>query len=117
MDLMTEPVGLKLKGERTGTDPHGNPIYGPDTVDAWLGWIEPRGSSEGDDDRQIYGYWVDLPLNAPLEGADAVVLFGTEQDGQIVGGTEFQVVGEPGRQPGGLIVPGFIRAAVKKVTG
>jgi len=32
-------------------------------------------------------------------------------------GEEYAVVGQPGRQPGGFIVPGFIRAAVERVTG
>jgi hypothetical protein len=61
---------------------------------------------------------VNLPLDAPLSAADAVVLFGTvDEDGDLIGGEDYQVVGEPGRQPGGFIVPGFIKAAVERVTG
>ena len=85
------------------------------------GWVEPRASSEDTAarDQMVYGYWVNLPLDAPVSGVDAVVLFGTvdEATGELVGGEDYQVVGQPGRQPGGFIVPGFVKAAVEKVTG
>jgi hypothetical protein len=122
MNLMTEPVGLKLRGEPVAGqfDDYGNQVYGPGSVAVHYGWYEPRSSGEDTaaKDQQISGYWVNLPLDAPLEGADAVVLFGTvAPDGQLVGGDDYQVVGQPGRQPGGFIVPGFIKAAVERVTG
>lgn len=121
MNLMTEPVGLKLKGAPVPGeyDDYGNPVHAPGSIELVYGWYEPRGSGEDTaaKDQQIYGYWVSLPLDAPLTGADAVILFGTEADGVLVGGEEYQVVGEPGRQPGGFIVPGFIKAAVERVTG
>lgn len=121
MSLMTEPVGLRLRGAATGEfDDYGNPVYGPGAVSLHYGWYEPRSSGEDTAAReqQIYGYWVNLPLDAPLSGADAVVLFGAvDAEGQLVGGDDYQVVGEPGRQPGGRLVPGFIKAAVERVTG
>lgn len=121
MNLMTEPVGLRLKGEPVPGeyDDYGNPVHGPGSTEVVYGWYEPRSSGEetAAKDQQVYGYWVNLPLEAPLSGADAVVLFGSVVDGQLVGGEEYQVVGEPGRQPGGFIVPGFIKAAVERVTG
>lgn len=121
MNLMTEPVGLRLKGGPIPGeyDDYGNPIYGPGATELVYGWYEPRSSGEdvAAKDQQIYGYWVSLPLDAPLTGADAVILFGSVVDGALVGGEEYQVVGEPGRQPGGFIVPGFIKAAVERVTG
>lgn len=122
MNLMTEPVGLRLRGEATpdAFDDYGNQVYGPGTTAVVSGWYEPRGSGEDTaaKDQQIDGYWVYLPLDAPLTGADAVVLFGTvQEDGTLAGGDEYQVVGEPGRQPGGLVVPGFIKAALERVRG
>ena len=120
MDLMTEPVGLRRRGEATGEyDDFGNPVYGPGGTDLVYGWVEPRGSGEDTaaKDQQIFGYWVSLPLGTDLDAADAVVLFGTVDGGALVGGDEYQVVGEPGRQPGGFLVPGFIKAAVERVTG
>jgi hypothetical protein len=122
MNLMTEPVGLRLRGAPLAGqfDDYGNQLYGPDTVVVHYGWYEPRASGEDTaaKDQQVYGYWVNLSLDAPLSGADAVVLFGTVgADGQLVGGEDYKVVGEPGRQPGGFIVPGFIKAAVERVTG
>lgn len=122
MDLMTEPVGLARRGEPTGEyDDFGNPIYGPGiTTEVVYGWVEPRTSGEDTaaKDQQVYGYWVNLPLETDLEGADTVVLFGTvDAGGELVGGDEYHVVGEPGRQPGGFLIPGFVKAAVEKVTG
>jgi hypothetical protein len=122
MNLMTEPVGLKLRGQPVPGefDDYGNQVYGPATTEVVYGWYEPRTSGEDTAAReqQIYGYWVNLPLDAPLSAADAVVLFGTvDEDGDLIGGEDYQVVGEPGRQPGGFIVPGFIKAAVERVNG
>lgn len=122
MNLMTEPVGLRLRGAPLPGqfDDYGNQKTGPATVAVHYGWYEPRSSGEDTAAReqQVYGYWVHLPLDAPLSGVDAVVLFGTvDAAGQLVGGDDYQVVGEPGRQPGGFLVPGFIKAAVERVTG
>lgn len=110
MDLMTETVTLRFAGAPTGAyDDYGNPVKGLPTNEVWRAWYEPRGSSEDTAAReqQVYGYWVYLPLTAPLDAADAV----------LIEGVAYQVVGEPGRQPGGFIVPGFIKAAVERVTG
>ena len=122
MNLMTEPIGLKLRGEPLPGqfDDYGNPVHGEGSVSVVYGWYEPRTSGEDTSakDQQVSGYWLHLALDAPLSGADAVVLFGTVgDDGQLVGGEEYQVVGEPGRQPAGFLVPGFIKAAVERVTG
>ena len=122
MNLMTEPVGLKVKGEPIPGeyDDYGNPVRGEDSTNVVYGWYEPKSSGEetAAKDQQIYGYWLYLPLDAPLSGADAVVLFGSmDGSGQLTGGEDYQVVGEPGRQPGGVLVPGFIKAAVERVTG
>ena len=122
MNLMTEPVGLKLRGAAVPGqfDDYGNQVYGPAAVSVVYGWYEPRTSGEDTSakEQQVDGYWVHLPLDAPLSGADAVVLFGTVAgNGELVGGEDFQVVGQPGRQPAGFLVPGFVKAAVEKVTG
>lgn len=125
MNLMTEPVGLRRRGQPTGDyDDYGNPIYAAPTTTVVHGWIEPRTSGENTAAREqmVYGYWVNLPLDTALAGVDAVVLFGTltgTDPPQLVEGTgeEYSVVGEPGRQPGGFLVPGFIKAAVERVTG
>lgn len=121
MNLFTEPVGLKFRGEPVPDqyDDYGNQVYGPPRVELKYGWFEPRTSGEDTSakEQQVDGYWVHLPLDAPLTGADAVVLFGTVTGTELEGGEDYQVVGQPGRQPGGFIVPGFIKAAVEKVTG
>ena len=110
MSLFTETVKLRMRGGATGGyDEDGNPVYAPARDVPWPAWYEIRGSTEHEDAReqQIYGFWLYLPLEAPLAGADAVV----------IDGIEYRVVGEPGRQPGGFIVDGYVRAAVGKVTG
>lgn len=122
MNLMTEPIGLRMRGQPIPGeyDDYGNQVYGPATTDVVYGWYEPRSSGEetAAQDQQVYGYWVNLPLDAPLTSADAVVLFGTvDSAGKLVGGDPYEAVGEPGRQPGGFLVPGFIKAAVERVTG
>lgn len=112
MNLMTETCTLVLRGEPTGDfDAYGNPTYGPGVEQESPCWYEPRGSSEDTNakDQQIYGYWVYLPLDAPLGSADAVKLSGLPDT--------FQVIGETAKQPGGFIVPGFQKAAVEKVSG
>lgn len=109
MSLLTETVVLRFRGEVVGVDEYGNDVFGPPRDTEWAGWVEPRASGEDTNAREqyVYGYWVFLPLEAPVSGADAVVW----------GGDEFRVVGEPGRQPGGFVVDGFLRVAVERVTG
>jgi hypothetical protein len=119
---MTEPVGIRERGAPVPDefDDYGNQVYGPSTTAVYYGWYEPRQSGEDTSakEQQIDGYWVNLPLHAPLSASGAVVLFGAVgDDGQLSGGQEYQVVGEPGVQPGGFIVPGFIKAAVERVRG
>lgn len=112
MNLMTETCTLVVRGAPTGDyDSYGNPVFGdPERVESPC-WYEPRGSSEDTTakDQQIYGYWVYLPLDAPLAAVDSVELSGLTD--------VFQVVGETAKQPGGFIVPGFQKAAVEKVSG
>ena len=110
MNLMTETILLRTKGAPTGEyDDYGNPVTGAPVDVASACWYEPRGSSEDTvaKDQQIDGYWVYLPLGAPLNASGLVV----------IEGAEYQVVGEPGRQPGGFIVPGYVKAAVERVRG
>ena len=111
MNLMDQTLTLRFRGQTIEGeyDDYGNPVVGPPRDEEWPAWYEPRTSGEDTSakDQQVFGYWVNLPLEAPLSAADAVV----------IEGIEYQVDGEPGRQPGGFIVPGFIKAAVEKVTG
>lgn len=107
--LFSESLVLRFRGEVTGNDEYGNDVVGPPRDEVWPGWFEPRSSGEDTNAREqyVYGYWVYLPFEAPVRGADSVVIFGDE----------FRVVGEPGRQPGGFVVDGFTRVAVERVTG
>jgi hypothetical protein len=107
---MTETVTIRTPGPPTGEyDDYGNPKAGQPAEAVWPCWYEPRGSSEDTSakDQQIDGYWLYLPLSAPLTAAGTVIL----------AGAEYQVVGEPGRQPGGFLVPGFLKAAVERTRG
>lgn len=111
MSLMTEECILRIRGHATDEkDDFGNPIIAPGRDEQWPCWYEPRGSTEDTSakDQQIHGYWLYLPLLAPLRAADAVLIEGL--------GT-FEVVGKPARQPGGFLVPGYFKVALEEVTG
>lgn len=110
MDMFTEECILRIRGHATSDrNEYGNPIIAPGRDEPWACWYEPRGSAEDTvgKGQQIYGYWLYLPLDAPLRAVDAVVLEGLA----------YQVVGEPARQPKGFIVQGFYKAALERVTG
>lgn len=109
MQLMTETCQLLTRAEATGYDEYGEPIRPAPRTESWPCWYEPRGSSEAvvAQEQQIDGLWLYLPLDAPLAAADAV----------IIAGTRYEVEGEPGRQPGGFITPGFLKAALGRVRG
>lgn len=110
MTLFTEKVTLLLRGEATGEkDEFGRPIHAPDEEVSFPAWYEPRSSDESLDAREqvTWGYWVYLPLHAPVDRFDKVK----------IEGTRYKVEGEPGRQPGGFIVEGYIQFACGKDTG
>lgn len=109
MSLFTEQVTLRTAGGIIGEDDYGDPIYGPPQQASVAAWWEPRGSSEDTAAAEQYvsGYWLYCPLGTDLAGADVVILMGEE----------YQVIGQPGVQPGGYVIEGFIKAAVERVTG
>ena len=110
MSLMTETCTLVLAGGPTGEyDRYGEPVIGPPRRESWPCWFEPRTSGEDvrAADQQTDGYWLYLPLGAPLTSADSVVL--------PVG--EYEAVGEPAYQPGGFLVEGFLKTALERVRG
>lgn len=112
MSLFTEVAGLVYRGEPTGDfDEDGNPVFAPSRTVEVAAWWEPRESSENVEARQqvTSGYWLYLPEHTDLSAVDAVEI--------PAGGPRYEVDGEPGRQPGGFIVEGFVKTAVERVTG
>lgn len=109
MSLFTLTAVLRVRGEKIDETRYGEPVFGPSTDTPSPAWWEPRTSSENVSAREQYvsGYWVYLPLGADVGGADVIVLDDVEYD----------VVGEPGRQPGGFIVEGHLKFAVERTTG
>ena len=110
MSMFIQSCHLRIKGAPTGDyDDYGNPTFFPPNLVPYPCWFEPRGSFEDTTEReqQIDGYWIYLPIDAPLAAADGVVLMGDD----------YEVIGEPGVQPGGLLVEGFIKAALERVRG
>jgi hypothetical protein len=109
VSIFTHVVTLRFRGVVTGQDDYGNDVYGPDRDESWPAWWEPRTSGENTtaQEQVTSGYWLYLQLAAPLTAADAVV----------IDGREYQVVGEPGRQPGGFAIDGYQKAALERVTG
>lgn len=109
MSLFTETAYLKRPGPSTSKDRYGNPIPGAETRTPTPAWWEPRTSGEQTNAQEqvTSGYWLYLPLDTDLTAYDSVEL----------AGVDYQVVGEPGRQPGGFIVEGYLRTAVERVAG
>lgn len=105
--MFTEQVTIRTR-EVTGTDEYGSDVYGWSETTS-PAWWEPRTSGEQTDAREqvTSGYWLYLPPGTPLTAASQVVL----------DGVAYEVDGEPGRQPGGFVVDGYVRAALKRVTG
>lgn len=110
MTLFSHTVTVR---DRTvvGQDEYGNDVYGWPERQGVAAWWEPRTSGEQTDarDQVTSGYWLYLEPDDPLTAASQVNLGGT--------GPWYEVDGEPGRQPGGAIVDGYVKAALKLVTG
>lgn len=108
--MFTEEITLVTRGTPTGDyDLDGKPIYGPDRRDRVPAWYEPRTGSENVDakDQNVWGYWVYVPLNTDMSAFDHIEIDGLAYD----------VDGEPGRQPGGVLVEGYILFAAMRTTG
>lgn len=109
MSLFTETVVIRGRTV-TGEDDYGNDVYG------WVertaaAWWEPRTSGEQTDAREqvTSGYWLYLDEGTALNASAQVKLGGV--------GDWYEVDGEPGRQPGGFVVDGYVRVALKEVAG
>ena len=111
MTLMTEHVTLHLRAQQTGEDAMGEPIFDPPQdvpgVDAW--W-EPAGSEEDTAaaEQVTRKYWL-YTEDTRITHADAVTLHGP---------TDIRCeLAPPQWQPGGYLVPGFMRVLVTDVSG
>lgn len=111
MSLFTERVDIEYAPELTDDfDKYGQPITLPARTKPDVpAWFEPRSSSEdvAAKDQQVDGYWLYLPLSEDLTTAERV---------RVYGGW-YEVEGEPGVQPGGFIVEGFVKAALTRWRG
>lgn len=136
--LFTEVIEIKYAGGPSGAlDDFGNPIMEPPTSMLWPAWHQPRESSEALEAReqQVWGKWVYLPraqndlesalqatglatpLTAAAEASNRVVRPLTAADAVVIDAVTYEVDGEPGATPSGFIVPGYVKAAVERVTG
>lgn len=113
MSLFSHTCILRTRGEQTGTDLYGRPIYGPPTDTPSAAWWEMTSEAENiaAAGQYVSQYTLYLPLSASLQGWDVVVL------GDDADGPEYQAVGRPGRQPGGFVVEGYLRVLLERVTG
>src|SRR5690625_7941219 len=108
--LFTETVVLKLPGGPTGEyDDLGNEIIAPGTDEVWPAWYEIGSSTESTDAReqQVWGYTLYLPHGAPLGAASAAT----------IEGGDYEVIGGPGGQPGGVSGGGCVRAGAREGAG
>lgn len=129
---------LHFEGGETGEyDKLGRPILEPPHDVPWPAWWEQRTSSEAAEAQQqvVSGYWIYLPdsvgdLAAALASNDLAPVEGaydlaeemlqhplSASDWVIINGLRYDVQGEPGRQPGGVLVPPYQVAAVERTTG
>ena len=94
-----------------GEDDYGNDVYEPSDRPDIPAWFEPRTSGEETDARQqvTSGFWLWLEPGTQLAATAQVKLGGV--DGW------YEVDGEPGIQHGGELVGGFVRVALRRVTG
>ena len=111
MSLFTTSVTLVARGLQIGRDEHGRPVYGPPTRTQHPAWFEPASQDEDIQQGEQYQstYRLFVPLDVDVTGADAVELPG------LAG--EFELIGDPGLQPGGFVVEGYQIATVRKVRG
>jgi hypothetical protein len=107
--LFTETAYLKADGASTEFDRYGNPIPGEPSRTPTPAWWEPRTSGEqtAAQEQVTSGYWLYLPAGTDLSAYDAVEL----------DGLDYEVGGEPGRQPGGFVLGGYVKTAVTRVDG
>lgn len=113
MTLMHLRATWHLRGEQTGTDRYGRPVYGaPRDVDT-PAWWEALGADEDSlrGDIQTTRYRLYVPESAPPSGADAVTLHGSAGDERC------ELVGSLERQPEGFEVPGYATVVVQRVSG
>lgn len=107
MTLFTETVGLRSR-TKVGKDELNNDILDWVEVDS-PAWVEIGQGSEDTNQRETSEATstVYLPLEAVVTAVSEVRW----------NGVLWQVVGDPGVQPGGFVVEGYIRLGIKKVTG
>lgn len=109
MSLFTETCTLHLRGERTGEDEYGEPIFSPPEDVESSCWLEPAGSAEDMAlaNQLTFSYVAYLPLDTSISAVDSITW----------DGVRFEIDGEPLKQPGGFIVEGFWRVNLKNVRG
>lgn len=107
MSLFTETVGLRSRS-KVGTDDLNNDVY--DWVETPSpAWVEMGQGTEDTDRRETSEITntVYLPLEAQVSAVSQVRW----------NATLWEVVGDPGVQPGGFVVEGYQKLGIKKVSG
>src|SRR5690625_7784457 len=109
MSLMTELCVLHLRGQKTGEDEYGEPIFSPPQDVESRCWVEPAGTAEDMSlaNQLTFSYVAYLPLSTQVSAVDALTW----------DGIRFAVDGEPLKQPGGCIVECCWRVQLNKVPG
>lgn len=108
MSLFSQAVTIENRTASDTPDAYGNDQYTTSSTSG-AAWYEPRASSENTAarDQVVDGLWLYLPLGSTIRATSAV----------IVDGIRYEVDGEPGRQPGGLAVEGYVKVALTRVQG
>lgn len=109
--MYTETSTIVQRGEQTGTDRYGRPVYGPPQQVHAPCWYR---YSTGEEDvrrgeQYTAGYFIQWPANyyALVRACDSVRL--------DIG--EFEIDGPPGFQPDGFAIKGYVQAKLVEATG
>lgn len=110
--LFTETITLHEPGTPSGkNDRYGKPILDPPHDYTAPAWFELAETSENEDNAAtvIDGYWIYLP--------DTWRRMTAQWEVTLPGVGRFRIDGEPGYQPGGFALAGYVRARLRRARG
>lgn len=111
--LFSQTATFISRGEATGEDDMGEPIYAPEVGVDVPAWYEIADSTEDVSaaEQVVTGYTLYVPnwLKSEFGAADKVLL--------DFDPTEYEVVGDIGYVPDGFITEGYCLAKIEKVKG
>lgn len=106
--MFNQDCTLIYPGELEGHDEYREPVYGEPRREPACSWVETGGTAED----QYFANQVEWTHNFYFPEDTDPRFEQIEWDGET-----FDVVGRPQKQPGGLLIDGWLFAGAKAVTG